>query len=156
MISETNRTHNTLKTPNYRRRRRVLGGMATGAAVVSSYIGLHAIDKPQHGAATMKEIAANVGHIPAGIESIKKTATPGVEEVHYVVQPEPDKMFVSSIAADLHPMAPNQDATTESGVINTYLPKPYSLYGGEELNLMVNTDKGEILPNPQSSVENHS
>jgi hypothetical protein len=139
------------RNPNHLRR--VVGKVATVAALGTTFVGLgHTLDKHNHikSASTKAEIIAEVGHLPAGIKAIQETKIPGVEKVKYVVQAQPDKVFVSSVAADMHPIAPNQDPQAEFDAINSYLPKADSLYAGEEINMLVDVDKGEILPSPTS------
>lgn len=143
------------KVDSSRRRRLANAGKLAGVTVVSTLVAWagvnHYRDSHRKGAATKAQISAMLGgHVPKGIESIKRTGNPDVRKVHYAVQP--GELYESDIAANLHPMAIQQTQDQEDAMLDTYLPEgdraSHSVYAGEELDVLIDTHHGEILPNP--------
>ena len=130
----------------------------TGAGIAIAWVGgNYLLNKSNHVKSddTLAALKADLGQVPKGVISISPTGDPNVRNVHYVVQSRPEDKFVSSIAADLHPIAPNQDPQSEFSAINTYLRVPDKPIAGQDLDILVDTKSGQILDNPASSA-NHN
>src|SRR5258708_2398125 len=120
---------------------RVAGASAVALAGVGLY---HFTDYPKHGLASKAAIAQELGHVPKGIQSIHPTKNPDVKDVDYIVEVTAERPVAleSEIAADLHPLAVNQDQNGEDVAIDTYLPKQdrptpnqhAQIYPGEEFH----------------------
>jgi len=96
-----------------------------------------------------------IGHVPAGIKSIRSTDEADLKRVDYIAElTEAGIPLESSIAEDMHLIAPNQDQTAADDAIDTYLPAAdrasHTVRTGEEFQFVVNTKTGEILPKSSS------
>ncbi len=80
---------------------------------------------------------------------------PSVVTVPYEVGRTALDQMVSEVASDMHAFAPNQDYTEAIHAIRTYLPpedqKDYLVHAGQDFSFLVDTNKGQILPNPEAS-----